>query len=764
MKAQLACYVCRRYLVHGTRAALRRFPLPATIISSSHHTIPISRPVALRQSRRNFLSIFQEPPDVKIPVYPPGWPVILSWKSRLANNLRPPPRAQLVQAFGDLFFQKLQYGIPVHSTQAEECYRLFRYLLEKDSEEGGPNLTIVELEAARDALLLIPKEDETEFHLKFSRELYTEIGRRRALEGDFSREIVPEARLTEQGGRVESTAADDDFKCYIHALTSYGAAAEAAAELNVHWKGLVEANRIYEGAEQLWVTLLKGLADEGLEEELVRQRKVAGDFGVPYGPDVMEIMTIFFAQRNHLEEVMPIFAKDSGYPLATPATYCELVRLGNKYKVKERWLNGVFRTLIDSNPSKAHWDVIFQWAVQTKGEGLERVEHMMNVMVENNGHDTTCRPDIETINGLLRVAMEKDDGYLIERFLALGEKLGLAPNATTHALHMDYRIEANDLPAARSVYEKLRKLEARHGEEMPVLNKYIRALCAGNRPSYGAIQECMSDLEYRVDRVVTLDPETVLALCLAFLKSDKQYQVIDTLAVHVFHYSAKQRELVREAFVGYVLDLRNSTARAWDAYQLLKQFFADAPRATRLRLINGFFNRRRADMAVRVFAHMKQEQINQPDLRPTVDDYVFVLEWLARCRDDEALETMYNLLKLDTNVQLCTKLYNALMLGFSGSTLRRADALNFWNEITRSKEGPSYASLDIVFYVCESLPGSHETAKSIWENLLRMEIEVPIAVFNSYCGALAGSGKVKDVTELIGAMSSSMGTGPTVMT
>jgi pentatricopeptide repeat protein len=708
----------------------------------------------------------EEPPDIKRTVYPPGWPTIMTWKSRLADNVRPPPRAQLILAFGDLFFHKIKYGIPANITQAEEAYKLFRYLLEEHGE-AEPGLTIVELEGARDALLIPPRDGDTEYHLKFSKELYAEICRRRKLDQEFSPEIEPAAAQAVEGSNTERPLADEDFRCYIQALTSYGASTEAAAEVHAYRDRPGGPTALSDDAKELWVAVLRGLASEGREEELLRQVKSAEEFGLPYGPEIREIMTVFYAQRKQVEESKAAFTRGRNEQLATAATYAELLRFSSNPSLgmSTKWLDSVFRTLVEANPSKEYWDLIFQWAIINKGEGVDGVARMINVMKKNNVNNPTCRPDIDTINGLLRTAVERNDFYLAERIMYLRGRLKLEPNTTTFALQMEYRMNAKDLEGARVVYKQLRRLETQQDEDMSVLNKYVRALCVAGRPFYKDIQEVMKDLEYRVDRVVTLEPETVVALCTTFLKNDKHYQVIDILAVHVFHYSAKQRDLVREAFVEYILDKdRNSTARAWDAYQLLKQFFADAPRASRVRVMHAFFRRRRSDMAIRVFSDMKQEQNSHPDLRPTVDDYAGIFIRLAHNADDEALQTIYNLLKLDTNVQVCTKLYNALMLGFSGSPTRRVQALGFWNELSRSKEGPSYASLDILFFACSRLPGAFETARAVWENLTRMEVEIPRAIFNSYCSALAGSGRVEDVRALIEGMEENMGYGPNMMT
>ncbi|CAI4215245.1 unnamed protein product [Parascedosporium putredinis] len=582
-----------------------------------------------RHFRRTFFGIFQEAPRrIRTNEFEPGWPLVLSWRTRVLENLRPPVREELVDAFRQLFQHKLEFGAPVNSTQALQCYRLFTYLLT----------------AARDALLLVPK-DNLKNHLDFSRALYHEI---------------------------------------------------------------------------------------------VRQRQLESQFGVPE------------------EEPEVLVREDTGNRWPTTQTYAAIIKFSRRTGLQD-WVNEAFKALIDHNPRKAHWDVIFQWAVFCRDEGVEGVKHMIDIMVKNNPENESARPDIDTINGLIRTAMEKNDPYLAERFLALASELGISPNSTTYILQMDYRIDAKDLSGAKAAYQDILRTEIQDDEDLAVINKYIRALCGLERPLLKSIHETMANLEHRL---VTLDPETVVALCMAFLKNDDQYDVIDTLAVHVFHYSSEQREQIRSAFVEFILEEKNSTSRVWDAYQLLMQFFPETTRGCRVKVMGAFFDRKRADMATGVFMHMK-EHVNR-DFRPTVDEYVVMLEGLGQVPDEASLESVHNMLKIDTNVQSCTKLSNALMiaLGACGRSLR---ALDIWHDISRSAEGPSYASLEIIFAVLEKKPFGDEDAKAIWRSMERMELEIPPSVFAAYCGSLAGNARLDEVKSLIKGMSRTVGYDPDSM-
>ena len=124
---------------------------------------------------------------------------------------------------------------------------------------------------------------------------------------------------------------------------------------------------------------------------------------------------------------------------------------------------------------------------------------------------------------------------------------------------------------------------------------------------------------------------------------------------------------------------------------------------------------------------------------------------------------VHNMLKMDTTVQPNTKLYTAMMLAYTASDQPLA-ALDFWNEVTQSLEGPSYATLEAVFWALEKKPGGDRKAREIWERIERMDLEVPATVYNAYIGAVAGSGNEKEVRGLIMNMASYVGAEPDAMT
>ncbi|KAL2148711.1 hypothetical protein VTH82DRAFT_1858 [Thermothelomyces myriococcoides] len=778
MRSQLTRNVYLRLL--ASRGLLWPCPsLPGRCLAVSSRAAPSPLPVRRRHQqpqRRTFFGIFQKPPRMlKEPEIEPGYDVLLRYRSIEAENERPPERDELLKGWRQFIqYKRKSHPRPLNSTQAFLAYRLLLHLIETGPEAGadgqGDDFSFADLRAALWVTAMKPPlKGTTEHHLDLAKLLYGEIERRiqkmreLGVEEDVIREVV--------GGKDTG-----DLELFFTALTQYGASLEASRKL-AEVKDALTARKLFPRVRTLWTLVLRGLAKEGREEELLAEWKKAEAAKIEYMPPIHEIMTTFYATRDRVEETKYWFEKPVHAGWArSPKSYMEVVRfaLRDGQQERQQWLRPIFEQLINSNPQKEWWDVIFQWAVLVMDKGVEDIKQMIHVMSTQAGKENGPKPDALTIDALIKAAIEKKNPYLAERFVSLGAELKIRPRASTYLLQMDYRLDAKDFSGVQAIYDKLLRGEVavRQDEDLPVVNKYLRALCSVPEPDVGRILDITADLE---QRQATLEPETVVALCMVFLRNDNQYEVMDTLSLHTVSYSLEERAQVRRAFIDYCLDRRRvSTARAWDCYSLLRQFFPETTPEERVLLMDGFFARRRPDMACYVFGHMRsQTNLSQ---RPTADMYVRCLEGLGRCPEGssgfggiggvgengagESLRMVHNMLKMDTTIQMDTRLYNALMMAYAAAGEPDV-ALDFWRDITSSAEGPSYASLAIVFWACELLPlRGDRTARAIWHKMQRMDLEVPPDVFWSYCGALAGSGHVEEVIRLIRGMETTVGYGP----
>ncbi|KAI2625694.1 complex I intermediate-associated protein [Hypoxylon sp. NC1633] len=727
MRSHLARHILRRLLTSEASAAglPHSFALPCPTL----RVYPVRSRVARFTQRRTFIKLFQKAPrELKALEGEPGYEGLLQFRVAEADDLRLPPRTELVKAWRDFFTYKFNNGRVVNASQAFVANRLLLYMSKQDAGNADTQLSEDDLRTARDCLLRQPRGD-TDIHLEMSRNIYSEITR---IGADQAK----------------------DFYAFVAALSQYGEALEAR-DLVLDYYDRMKDKEPDVVRLRHFMPVIRGLAKEDRESELLGFVSRARKAGVEYDPALHSVMAAFFAQKDNIGETKNWFNKpiSRGLP-PSPTIYYVALQFALRNDERE-WALNIYQDLISKLESgslrynKPCWDTSFQWAVLLLGKGADHIAHMIQVASERTQEKPNCQPNIGTFNGLVKIATDKDDPYLAERFIALAKKMGFEPNFKTYMLQLEYRIRAGDLDGAFSAYQSLQNAEgSTRDNELPVLNSFIRALCSAPNPVHERVLEVTSYLE---QRRVTLEPETVVSICMAFLKNDETYEVIDTLSLHTMYYSVGERYMVRRAFVEYCLDKKNSTARVWDAYSLLRQFFPEVEPEDREAVMDAFFDRRRADMAAHVFGHM--QSVKNPDLRPNLGTYVRFLEGIGRCPDEESLQMVHNLLKMDTSIQINTRLYNALMIGYISCDFPYR-AIDFWTEITMSSEGPSYQTLEIVFRGYEVTPDGDSLANELWERIKRMEIEIPENVFMAYVTTTAAHGHLTDAKTLLVDMDS----------
>jgi hypothetical protein len=652
-------------------------------------------------------------------------------------NARPPPAPELVTAWRAFFEYKIAKQESVNNLQAKYVVRVFEHLQKvRDQVDEDGRLTSRDLRSARVSFLLMPN-DKTDLHNWMAREIYK--------------------TLSGMGFKTDKER-QEAIKFFIRALALTGDSLEARALL-IETIAQIQEQSDADGEEKSsgiyyrkrWKAVLDGFAREDNEVELLRTIEMAEHYGVIYNRESQRIMTCFYASKDDVKATKEWFSRpvlSSEAPL--PSTMLAILRFCLRNNELE-WSRTVFRELLEANPNKGNWDVVLQWAAGAMGKGVEDVERMIQVMIRHNQDDESVRPDIDTINGLVDLAMSMKDPYLAERYIALGLKSGIHPNATTFILQMNYRAEAGDLTGAQAAYDALQSEEILNDEDLPAINKYIRALCNANKDYYDRITSITADLEERKKR---LEADTVSALSMMYLQRDETNDLTDLLQTQAYHFTTAERQRLIDTFMKFCLDRNTDTVRAWEAYSIMRAILDELSVPERTSLMNEFFARGRCDMACHIFGHMRQHPL--PDRRPVLDTYIQCFVGIASLGDREHLDMVHNMLKMDSTVEPNTKLYNSLILAYT--ECEDADrALEFWEDITNSSEGPSYRTLEIVFRACGRKPFGDKIARSIWNKMRGMEIEVTKEVFAAYVGALAGQGKFEEARDMVGVGEKELG-------
>ncbi|KAK6864936.1 pentatricopeptide repeat domain-containing protein [Apiospora arundinis] len=302
MRSQLTRHVLRRLLVH--QAALPRCPLQSLPRPSTTRYPVGSRPARISQQRRTFLNFLQKPPrTLKAPDVEPGYEILLQYGSHDKENLRPPPREELLKGFREFFKYKRFNGRPVNSFQIQAAHKVFQYLLIPSTSEKGGDLSVADLRTARDTLLLLPPKDDPSVALNFSKALYHEI--RNQITAPTRKASAAEKNLSFEAIRVF------DLIPLVRTLSQNGRAIEARNLLSETWPQLSQASDIDMGRiKGLWTPVLRGLAREGREEDMLAFiETMRAEAGISYTQSVHEVVTRFYAQRDDVAKMKAAFAQ-----------------------------------------------------------------------------------------------------------------------------------------------------------------------------------------------------------------------------------------------------------------------------------------------------------------------------------------------------------------------------------------------------------------------------------------------------------------------
>ena len=649
---------------------------------------------------------------------------MLELKERLSRGERTPPPEDLAQAFVDFFRVKQKNTLLVEDIQAERAFTTLEHLQKTHNEVEGFWLTSEELRIALGTLRLA-KDSPYKSHNKLARLLFEELQRRRETSVDGTEKAVPFER---------------DLMPFIRVMSHSGDALYSRDLVEKYWESDLKHANV-----SPWSTVLKGLSWENKGEELQKTIEIMKIYDVSFNNQIHQAITTYYAS---VREDLNMTKQWYEHPLAfgqLPTLYTNKAVLKLCIKSKEfEWGDSIFKMMLEGNPENiSSWNIIFQWAA-AKGKSVDEIERMMQVMIrKGEERHIFLHPDMDSINGLIELANSRDDPYTAERYVGLGHKWGLQPNARTYLMQMEYRIKVGDLDGARTAYARLQGEEVPENEDLRLVNKLIVALCADKRQYYEAIMGLVEDLSERKAR---FEADTVAALSELHLERGEMDDLVDLLNTHAFQYGTEQRAAICDILLRHCLKPSTTTSAAWETYNILRRTFTETDLSTRVLLMKNFFNRKRSDMATHVFSHMRQQQTQT--LRPTADTYAQCLSGIARARDLESLRSVYNMIKLDNTIEPNTQLYNALMLAYSACGESRR-ALAFWEDIVHSREGPSYASIQIALRACEGSVFGEKVARGIWGKLKKFEIEVTREIYAAYVGVFASHNLFDECVKLI---------------
>lgn len=710
-------------------------------------------PAARRyQQRRTFFGLGgmfrpKAPRDAKEANYDPGIEKMMEYAKMERLQARLPPVEDVARALKMYSRAKVMaHSPPIADTHAQLVIQSIQYCLrmQKEAVANGTSTDrgLADRDLRRFATCLREMQQPfSQAHLDLARLIYDELS----------------------GPQVHPKDARKAFNALISSLTWSGKTQEAKQRLLQEQEvrspepGLeeddlpageekAESQHGVSEAQKIWGLIISGFSRENNEKEILDTIAAMREKGVELEFRATRTVLGFYVKKRDGKAVRqwwgeckrlvgngdklgatayPVYAK-TVHELLTWCLASNDMELGH----------GIVKDLMSSNPRKLGWDSVLVWGAGTK-KSVDEVGRMLDVMEKSNEslHPREWRvPDSTTINALVRYAISQNDPYMAERFISLGRDRGIQPDAETYVLQMDYRLSVNDVDGALIAYKHLQGQDLSTNSDVPAVNRLVVALCTSQRHDFETIMSVVADLS---DREADFEPLTVSTLSVLHLNRDEIHDVIDLLNTHSFGFSSAERASIRRNLIDYCLDSKTSTTRAWDAYTILRTIFDEMPREQRTELMLNFFAHERSDMAVNVFNHMRHH--TRADTIPDIETYVSAFLGCARLGDLESLEVVHNQLKLDYNVSQTTYCRNALIIAYTLCDEPRS-ALEFWDDIVASREGPTYNSIHIALRACEKSPFGDLKAKGIWARLRRNKVELDQSMWASYVAALAGNG------------------------
>ncbi|KAF7589102.1 hypothetical protein BBP40_004769 [Aspergillus hancockii] len=509
-------------------------------------------------------------------------------------------------------------------------------------------------------------------------------------------------------------------------------------------------NRLCKTSPSPWLTVMKGFAINEDRRLLRRTTESLHDYGVKFDPVSHEELLEVLIGQDLLAAVKimyecPLF--DNQEPtLATKEAVIKYAILHSE----TAWAEPVFKS-VAQRPITETMGITLLWEAAHGQNALAVAEKARTLTANNPGAKTSLT--IECINNLMAYANFVNNPQLTAEYAALIPQWGLQPNVQSRLLILESYIQASDVERTLNSVRDLQDMADMVLENMPLMNRLITMLCLSGQGD-ALFDQVSSFLDPLFQNNVRLEPETIGALAHMLLYRRDWEGASELLRPRLASYDDEGRSKIRKALTNFILDLDQSGADAWEAYGLLQLAFPEASVSTRTEIMTSFYKRDRGDLAYLVFGHMRQAE--DFARRPKPDTYTRCFRWIARTRDTEHLVLVHNMLKLDVEVDLNTRLLNGLMLAYAACDMPEK-SMDVFRQILKSDEGPTHKTVAIFFKLCEKHHnGAHEAMKMM-EKVKLLGIEMDRRLYMAYVEALAAQCEFDLATEAIDKMHSETG-------
>ena len=537
---------------------------------------------------------------------------------------------------------------------------------------------------------------------------------------------------------------------YVTILAQTGSALDALATLRS--SGLSRGH-----TSQLWTATLQGLLSEGRTSEfwkglLERQSRLG-----PLDAHAHEALVVAFERKGDAESAKKIFRTpvQDGH---VPTTQCLTSMLDMCINTIDRELGkecaDALRARSDLGDATG---VLLMWYASQDPS----LEGMKGHITDLTANGTTDAITMKTFNRLVGYAYARGDPLLGQKYVNLAESFGLPPDAATFALQLDYEVSRGDLTAAANTFEAMAIEDVpQERPDVAALNHFLIKLCFVQEPNHELISRVIDRV---LDTGADLEAETLAGLCSVFLMRDDLEEAASLLRFRVDAFPRADRARIAAVFKHFICDSSVKDQRAYNAYDLFRVAFPETEPAERVPLMRSFFDRKRPDLGVLVFGHMRQ--LDDPDGRPTAEVYAECFYGIAKCQDVDGLQLVHNMLKLDLEVDPSTRIRNGLMAACNACRMPFSSIIDHYWKILGSREGPTLSTFVLALRACETwVPQGSYEARKIMALMQKWNLIITKELYDAYVGATAGQSQFENTVELIERMEEDIGESPDAMT
>ncbi|EAW13804.1 putative mitochondrial respiratory complex I chaperone (Cia84) [Aspergillus clavatus NRRL 1] len=655
-------------------------------------------------------------------------------KRALSDKSRGPAHGVLAKAFHDFFVARAETWEVITGYQAQLLSMTWKYLRSHEGELEPEDWQVMYSTENLENMLFVLSEAKC---LPESRDAVLKVARFAFLE------------LCADHGYGTNHISRPALSAYINFQALNGNPEEARHVVEKFWSKLRKTK------PSPWLAVMRGFAMNDDKNQLRwTTKKKLDELGIAFDRESHEELVKVLIEQDLLSAVKIMYECPISGDQEPTLTTKEAVVKYALLKSEASWAQPIVES-VKQEPISGTVGIILLWAAAHGKDGPEIFAMVQEWM--SKSPEVKQSLAIAHVNNLMEYANSIKNSQLSAEFYALASQWSLQPDIQTRLLRLESDILSGDVNQTLKSVEEVQDIGSFTLENLPLMNRLLTMLCLLGQDD--ALYDRVSTfLDPLFENNVRLEAETLAAMTHMLLYRHDWQAVSDLLRPRLGSYDSEERTKIRQALTAYIMDADQDSADAWEAYGLLQVAFPETGVGMRTDIMTSFFRQNRGDLAVLVFGHMRQAE--DFTRRPKPDTYARCFQGIAQMQDAKNLELVHNMLKLDVEVDLNTRLLNELMIAYAACDMPDK-SMEIFRGILQSEEGPSQKTIWAFFKMCEKHHHGAREAMRMMDKVKLLEIELDRRLYMAYVEALAAQCEFDLATEAVTKMHEEIGCHPT---